>query len=379
MSYFAVVAVVLVGALALWLIAISFGIRRDGRVNPLGPADAIVVFGAAVWPGGPSLSLRVRAARAAEVYAAGCAPVIFCSGGWSEGVSEAVAMKQLLIAAAVPASAILTDDGGISTGKAIRAAHSFAKHRNWQRLIAVSSPYHLHRIGLEARRQGLEVLLCPALRPGPRTSELRIFDTRQHLREVIAVAFHRCTGPVNFMLGHGPGRLAKAAGRHLVRRARWLLREADAMVEDSDTIADRTKQGMRGSDAVSAATPAMAGLAWPVRDLVTSTFGMRHHRLHAGIDIRAAYGSTIRAAAAGRVLVAERVGGYGNVSVIDHGAGLATLYAHLAGFIAAEGETVESGQALGFVGQTGRSSGPHLHFEVRVHGSPVDPLVYLSS
>jgi murein DD-endopeptidase MepM/ murein hydrolase activator NlpD len=145
-------------------------------------------------------------------------------------------------------------------------------------------------------------------------------------------------------------------------------------------MGERIKEAIAGfSDTVAVATPAAAGLAWPVRGAVMSAFGIRYRRLHAGVDIQAGYGSPICAAAGGRVLVAGPFGPYGNLSVVDHGGGLTTLYAHQAGLLVREGEEVSSGQILGFVGQTGRNFGPHLHFEVRVHGSPVDPQAYLSA
>ena len=78
------------------------------------------------------------------------------------------------------------------------------------------------------------------------------------------------------------------------------------------------------------------------------------------------------------MLLAGWLGPYGNVTVLDHGGGLATVYAHQAGVIVQEGATVTSGQVLGYVGKTGGSLAPHLHFEVRVHGTPVDPTAYLS-
>jgi murein DD-endopeptidase MepM/ murein hydrolase activator NlpD len=76
-------------------------------------------------------------------------------------------------------------------------------------------------------------------------------------------------------------------------------------------------------------------------------------------------------------VMARPLGPYGNVTVVDHGSGLASVYAHQAGIITAEGASVAKGELIGFVGTTGRSSSPHLHFEVRIHGTPVAPLVYL--
>ncbi|HJS92623.1 MAG TPA: M23 family metallopeptidase [Solirubrobacteraceae bacterium] len=120
-----------------------------------------------------------------------------------------------------------------------------------------------------------------------------------------------------------------------------------------------------------------SGLIWPVSGPITSPFGMRWGKLHPGIDIGAAMGTPIKAAAAGRVIVASYDGGYGNLVVIDHGHGLATAYAHQSRIAVGVGQQVAQGQVIGYVGSTGFSTGPHLHFEVRVNGTPVDPMGYL--
>jgi murein DD-endopeptidase MepM/ murein hydrolase activator NlpD len=368
-----------VGAMVVTCLSVtSFRIRRYRRPMPLEPADAIVVFGAGLWPSGPSLSMRVRVARALEVYREGWAPLILCSGGRSRGSSEADAMRTLLIEAGVPAGVIITDDGGVSTRETIRSARSFSQQRGWTRVLAVSSSYHMYRIAAEARRQRLDVILCPALRPGPRNRPLVMFDVRQHLREILTVFTYAFSSLMEAIFVRGWGRPFLVVLRQVVARTRWLAVEADEVAEASEEIGERIKQAIAGSsDAVSVTTPAAAALAWPVSGSVTSRFGIRHRRLHAGVDIRSGYGAAIRAAAGGRVLLAEWVGPYGNLSVIDHGGGLATIYAHQAGMLVRSGETISGGQMLGFMGKTGRSSGPHLHFEVRVHGTPVDPLAYL--
>ena len=120
-----------------------------------------------------------------------------------------------------------------------------------------------------------------------------------------------------------------------------------------------------------------AGFIWPVNAPITSPFGWRWGRMHEGIDLGAAYGTPIAAAAAGVVIYAGWEGGYGNLTVIDHGGGLATAYGHQSHIGVSVGESVSQGQIIGNVGSTGHSTGPHLHFEVRVNGQPVDPLGYL--
>jgi murein DD-endopeptidase MepM/ murein hydrolase activator NlpD len=123
-------------------------------------------------------------------------------------------------------------------------------------------------------------------------------------------------------------------------------------------------------------TPSASGLIWPVSGPVVSPFGWRWGRMHEGIDIAAGYGTPIAAAAAGVVIYAGWMGGYGNLIIIDHGGGLATAYAHQSSF-AVGGGSVSQGQTIGYVGCTGHCFGPHVHFEVRINGSPVDPLGYL--
>jgi murein DD-endopeptidase MepM/ murein hydrolase activator NlpD len=118
-------------------------------------------------------------------------------------------------------------------------------------------------------------------------------------------------------------------------------------------------------------------VAWPLTGPVTSGFGFRWGANHKGIDIGVPSGTPIHAAKAGVVFFSGEMTGYGNVILIDHGGGLVTLYAHQSKLIAAEGATVAQGETIGLVGSTGHSTGPHLHFEVRIYGTAYDPLAYL--
>lgn len=121
---------------------------------------------------------------------------------------------------------------------------------------------------------------------------------------------------------------------------------------------------------------------WPTAGRISSGFGMRTHpltgqrRLHAGTDIAAPTGSPIVAARDGVVTAAGWSGGYGNLVVVDHGGGITSRYAHASRMLVSVGAGVTRGQLVAQVGSTGLSSGPHLHFEIRVHGSPTDPLGY---
>jgi murein DD-endopeptidase MepM/ murein hydrolase activator NlpD len=116
---------------------------------------------------------------------------------------------------------------------------------------------------------------------------------------------------------------------------------------------------------------------WPVNGPVVSPFGQRWGRLHAGIDIAAPAGTPIRAAAGGTVAIAGPTGAYGLYTCIQHGGGVATCYAHQSSISVSSGASVKQGQVIGAVGCTGRCFGDHVHFEVRVGGSPVDPTGYL--
>jgi murein DD-endopeptidase MepM/ murein hydrolase activator NlpD len=118
-------------------------------------------------------------------------------------------------------------------------------------------------------------------------------------------------------------------------------------------------------------------LIWPVNGPVVSPFGMRWGRLHAGVDIAVPSGTPIRAADSGNVVLMGWVGGYGNYTCIQHTASMSTCYAHQSSFGTSNGASVSQGQVIGYVGCTGHCFGDHLHFEVRINGSPVDPMGYL--
>lgn len=125
-------------------------------------------------------------------------------------------------------------------------------------------------------------------------------------------------------------------------------------------------------------------LAWPVQGPISSPYGWRIHpvlggrRMHTGVDVAVPTGTPIRAAAGGRVILAERWGGYGRTVVVDHGGGVSTLYAHMSAIAASVGEEPLAGEVIGYIGCSGYCTGPHLHFEVREAGQPVDPMNYLN-
>lgn len=134
-----------------------------------------------------------------------------------------------------------------------------------------------------------------------------------------------------------------------------------------------------GVNAVSSTTPSI----WPVTGTITSNFGYRGNPIgggtgfHEGLDIAVDYGTPVRATASGKVSMAGWVDGYGNLVEIDHGNGFVTRYGHNSMLLVVQGQEVKAGDIISLAGSTGRSTGPHVHYEVRVNGTPTDPLLFL--
>jgi len=122
---------------------------------------------------------------------------------------------------------------------------------------------------------------------------------------------------------------------------------------------------------------------WPVRGTVTSLFGWRispfggGNELHPGVDIAYPTGAPVAATADGEVVVSGLAGGYGNLVQIDHGNGISTLYGHNSQLAVTVGQHVKKGQVISYAGSTGQSTGPHVHYEVRINNTPIDPMKYL--
>jgi murein DD-endopeptidase MepM/ murein hydrolase activator NlpD len=161
--------------------------------------------------------------------------------------------------------------------------------------------------------------------------------------------------------------------------------ESQALASASSSLAAKLRSrsdvpsssSSSSSGSASPSAPSSSGLIWPVSAPITSPFGMRWGTLHPGIDLGAPYGSAIHAAGNGVVVWCGWMSGYGNLVMIDHGGGIATAYGHQSRIAVGCNQQVSQGQVIGYVGSTGYSTGPHLHFEVRVNGTPVDPLGYL--
>ena len=168
-------------------------------------------------------------------------------------------------------------------------------------------------------------------------------------------------------------------------RIKEFHREADLVAAEEAQLVALLQQTEAAERASRGGAPAIdtsgrvsgAGVIWPINGRVTSEFGPRWGRMHYGIDIGAGTGTPIRAAKAGKVVQAGWMGGYGNAIVIDHGGGFSTLYGHQSRLGSSNGQSVSQGQVIGYVGSTGNSTGPHLHFETRVSGSPRNPRYYL--
>jgi murein DD-endopeptidase MepM/ murein hydrolase activator NlpD len=139
---------------------------------------------------------------------------------------------------------------------------------------------------------------------------------------------------------------------------------------------DRVRPGAERRQALAAATPSI----WPVTGGLSSSYGVRRDpftgstEFHSGLDIPADKGEPVRATADGRVLSARWSGNFGNLVVVDHGYGINTRYGHLSRFAVFEGQTLHKGDIVGFVGSTGRSTSPHVHYELLLNGRPANPL-----
>ena len=170
---------------------------------------------------------------------------------------------------------------------------------------------------------------------------------------------------------------ARAERQELLNSVEGHIEKLEGNISEAQ---DEIQQQLSGSTAALPAGPIQAGsggMIWPVNGPVTSPFGWRWGRMHEGIDIAVPSGTPIRAAKAGTVALAAPTSGYGNYTCVDHGGGLSTCYAHQSSFASGVGDSVGQGEVIGYSGCTGSCFGDHLHFEVRVNGSAVDPMGYL--
>ena len=162
-----------------------------------------------------------------------------------------------------------------------------------------------------------------------------------------------------------------------------MLKERQAARAAAAAVAATAAQSSGGQGASDNWVQGTGQLGWPVSGEITSPYGYRVHPIwgttiyHSGIDIGVDEGTPVHAADGGVVVWSGWMGGYGYAVVIDHGNGLSTLYGHNSELAVDEGQSVAKGQVISYAGSTGNSTGPHVHFEVRVNGDPVDPMGYL--
>jgi murein DD-endopeptidase MepM/ murein hydrolase activator NlpD len=145
----------------------------------------------------------------------------------------------------------------------------------------------------------------------------------------------------------------------------------------SAALSAKIRSAQSSAAYVTTGAPSASGFVWPVHGVLTSYYGWRWGRMHEGIDLAVPSGTPVVASAAGVVIHSGWMGGYGNLVVVDHGGGIATAYGHNTSVTVGTGQQVAQGQLLAYSGNTGNSTGPHVHFEVRVNGAAVDPLGYL--
>jgi len=167
------------------------------------------------------------------------------------------------------------------------------------------------------------------------------------------------------------------AGRRLVIPGRTAAASRPGRVTTARASAQRAGEAFTKAASTTAVRIAR-GFLWPARGQLTSRFGWRRWRHHDGIDIAAPYGSPVYAARPGRVVFAGWYYAYGRAVIVDHGDGVQTLYGHASKLLVQTGQTVGQGELIARVGASGRATGPHVHFEVRVNGRPVNPMRYIN-
>ena len=203
--------------------------------------------------------------------------------------------------------------------------------------------------------------------------ETRVINGRAQqveiLRAQLLASQHRLAGSLSSKVG------VLAATRKAIASE---VSESNALQAASDQLAAQLRAAAQSSTSTGLGShPGAPHFIWPVSGAITSPFGMRWGTLHPGIDIGVPSGTPVHAAAAGTVVWCGWMSGYGNLVMIDHGGGYATAYGHNTSVAVSCGQEVAQGEVVAYSGCTGFCTGPHVHFEVRVNGTPVDPLGYL--
>lgn len=216
--------------------------------------------------------------------------------------------------------------------------------------------------------------------PGPERAPI-VLEAPRHQVEKLPVQIHRvAAGETLYHIAHEydvpVDELAKA---NHITDPRTLSVGQDLVIPRAPTVEAQPKPAKARRSARKAEPIGRPGgvLDWPLRGVLYAKFGTKGGDPHEGIDLAAPTGTPVKAAAAGTVIYAGEQEGYGLIAIVQHDDGLITLYAHNRDLRVKSGQKVRDGQVLATVGESGRTSGPHLHFEVRKAGKPVDPLQYL--
>ena len=211
---------------------------------------------------------------------------------------------------------------------------------------------------------------------GQVTSANQRLNSLQSLASEVAVAYGLTRIPETpFSASNSPVQ-SESAYQETLNRFNFLEQNASAVVLVSDG-------GLKLLPGMKLANASFMPSLWPVMGRITSPFGERldpfggEGEFHTGLDIASHYGDDIRAAGDGVIAWTGRREGYGRVIIIDHGFGITTWYAHLSAYATQVGASVKRGDVIGYEGESGRATGPHLHFEVRIHNAPVNPWRYL--
>jgi murein DD-endopeptidase MepM/ murein hydrolase activator NlpD len=269
------------------------------------------------------------------------------------------------------------ENGDVSYVSVLLAAHSFSDFvERWddlRLLVAANQTVVRERKKAEARvasverdleRTQLELQQEQAAQEQARTQLNALASERQNLVVLASQQRHQVASQVAQMED-----LSAAEEAQLESLIQARQRE----------IAEQRRASGIASGGTESSGGGTGSFSWPVTGPITSPFGWRSSPFtgapdfHPGLDIAAPTGTTVTAAAGGTVIMAQWYGGYGNYILIDHGGGYSTGYGHLSAMYVSNGQSVKRGQAIGAIGMTGEATGPHLHFEVRIDGKPVDP------
>jgi murein DD-endopeptidase MepM/ murein hydrolase activator NlpD len=269
------------------------------------------------------------------------------------------------------------ENGDVSYVSVLLAAHSFSDFvERWddlRLLVAANQSVVRERKKAEARvasverdleRTQLELQQEQAEQEQARTQLNSLASERQNLVVLASQQRHQVASQVAQMEDLSAAEEAQLES---------LIQERQREIEQERRASGIAEGGTESSGGGT------GSFSWPVTGPITSPFGWRSSPFtgapdfHPGLDIAAPTGTTVTAAAGGTVIMAQWYGGYGNYILIDHGGGYSTGYGHLSAMYVSNGQSVKRGQAIGAIGMTGEATGPHLHFEVRIDGKPVDP------